>query len=104
MVNDNTDPIAYGVSTLTYISNLTTFTPINGASSSSISINGYKIYNYLDDVTGKGRRVDLSINPIDSVSSNNTPNNANRLILQALLWAGKKIAVPSLNNKLNLTN
>ena len=44
--------------------------------------------NYLDDTTGKGRRVDINFQPgkISDIDNNN-----NLLLLQALLWSARKI-------------
>jgi hypothetical protein len=45
----------------------------------------------LDNNSGKGRRVDLNMTPNFVLINDTTTIGGNRSILQALLWAGRKI-------------
>ena len=107
-VSSSTNPIFNGVNGISYISYACgIFTPINSASSAGNVINvnsnlgavSTSLVNYLDDNI-LGRRVDLNYPPVAGTNNPNalgyvndtTTTRMNRLTLQALLWAGKKIA------------
>ena len=86
----STHPILYGVSSVIPTSYGTTFNSINNAIGIG-SINGSNAVNYLDDLTGKGRRVDINLQPADAGKIDTTSIGAVRLILQSMLYAARKI-------------
>ena len=96
---NSSDMIATGITSLQTIS-CSQFTAINGATSIT-STSGVNVLNYLDDFTGKGRRVDVNINS-RTITTDVTTSSNNRFFLQALLWAGKKFNGTTTSTKLNL--
>ena len=96
----STNPILYNVSALTPQGRYTTFIPING----STGIGTYPGTNsiiYLNNTTGKGRRVDITSWLSKALNLDTSNNNIVLATLQACLWAGRKIPVPT-STKLNL--
>ena len=83
-------PILLGVNNISpvwYSKTLTTINPALGIG----NIDGTNAVNYLDDTTGKGRRVDINLYPVSILQSDNTTVSGTRCILQSLLWAARKI-------------
>ena len=94
-INSSSNPIFYGVSGSILPSYFySSFIPATNSGATSIGTynNTTNAGLILDDNTGKGRRVDLNFNVNTSVSNDSSSNGATKIILQACLWAGRKIA------------
>ena len=80
-------PILYGISNIVPYQYCSQFSPINGATGLG-NLNGANLLTYLDDTTGKGRRIDMNLYG-GNIGFNYAGND--RTFLQSMLWAARKI-------------
>jgi len=80
-------PILYGIPNIVPSQYCSQFSPINGATGLG-DLNGANLLTYLDDTTGKGRRIDMNLYGA-GLSQGFT--GVDRTILQSMLWAARKI-------------
>ena len=88
LLNNITHPILFGISKINAGFHCSEFSPIEGATGLGSLTNGANLLTYLDDTTGKGRRIDLNIH---GQNGGNKWIGYDRLLLQSMLWAARKI-------------